>query len=737
MKEDNTMQDPARELEALRREVAYLRGLSEQTIAKMLRLDAESVAIRHELEQKRRGFKLMAELTGSQARHGDPESLFVSISRRLNAALGMQRTVVLKPVPGGVFRPAVMQGYSAPEEEALASRLLVLPPEFLAPDDPVLVTGADPVERFASLRETLGLPFLIAAPVFLRDELAAVLVTGRLLEQHPYLPPLGGSDVETVRTVCAHLATILAGRLVVEADQRTKIMLDAMPFCCNFWDEHHNNIDCNEAAARLFDLANKSEYLEKFYELSPEYQPNGRLSAELAAEKIHEAFTTGTCRFEWLHQKLNGDPVPSEITLVRVGWGDGFIVAGYTRDLREQKTMLAAMQKTQDELLLARDLAEKNAKAKSEFLANMSHEIRTPMNAILGMTYLLGRTDVTEKQRGYLDQTEHSANLLLRIINDILDFSKLDAGRMKIDAIAFSLRQTMRHVHDIVRGESSAKSIRLYTNVDDRAADALVGDPLRLEQVLLNLTNNAVKFTPPGGELHVRVRQQALADDKAELRFEVQDSGIGMTPDEVDRLFQPFSQGDTSATRRYGGTGLGLAVSRRIVKLMGGEISCASTVGKGSIFSFVITLPLPVKDASLPQGSPFEGERDSLAGLRVLLAEDNEINQMIAEELLAAKNILVRTVNTGQEALDVLMEEPFDLVLMDIQMPEMDGLTATMCIRANPAHADLPIIAMTAHAMNGDRETSLESGMNDHITKPIDPGILYAVLRRWDSRGKK
>ena len=735
MKENTQNQSLAGELEELRREVAYLRRMSEQTIAKMLQFDMEAISIRHELEQKRRGFSLMAELTGSHRRHVDYNSLFISISRRINAALGMQRTVVLEPGPAGTFHPAVLQGYAAEEQAAIAKHIS-LPPEFLDVHTPVLVTGADPAEKFASVREALALPYLIAAPVFLQDEVVAVLITGRLLEQMPYMPRLGQSDVETVQTVASHLATLLSGRLLVEAEQRTQVMLDAMPFCCNFWDENYNNVDCNEAAARLFDLSSKAEYLEKFDELSPARQPNGRLSSEFAMEMVDEAFATGYARFEWLHRKLGGELMPAEITLVRVNWGKGHIVAGYTRDLREQKAMLAAMEKTQDELRLARDVAEESAKAKSEFLANMSHEIRTPMNAILGMTYLLGKTDVTEKQRGYLDQTEHSANLLLRIINDILDFAKLDSDKMRLEVAEFSLRGLMGHVYGIVRGETDAKSLRLRSIIDDDAEDLLMGDSVRLEQVLLNLTNNAVKFTPTGGELAIRVRREEAPAAHARLRFEVEDSGIGMSEEQVRRLFTPFSQGDSSATRRYGGMGLGLAVGRRLVGMMGGELVCESREGEGSIFSFTLTFPL-AQAYSAEAVTEAPQEENTLQGLRVLLAEDNDINQMIAEELLQAKGVDVRIVGTGQEALDALEKESFDVVLMDIQMPVMDGLTAALRIRSRPEYAELPIIAMTAHAMTGDREISLDSGMNDHITKPIDPELLYAVLERWGKRSRR
>ncbi len=569
-------------------------------------------------------------------------------------------------------------------------------------------------------------------------------MTGRLLEQQPYMPPLGHSDVETVQTVSTHMATLLAGRFLAEAEQRTQIMLDATPLCCTFWDENYNNIDCNEAALRLFDLAEKDEYLAKFFLLSPEYQPDGRLSFESAQEKVQEAFAGGRVRFEWLHQKLNGEPIPTEVSLVRVRRANGYIVVGYTRDLREQKAMLAAMQETQDELRLARDLAEESAKAKSEFLANMSHEIRTPMNAILGMSYLLGKTELSESQRAYLSQAERSANLLLRIINDILDYAKLDTGRMQIMSERFSLRKLMLHVHDVIRMEAGAVSLRLYTNVDHQISDDLLGDPIRLSQVILNLLNNAVKFTSPGGKIVLRVARQEVLPGEVRVQFTVSDTGIGMTEEQVAGLFVPFSQADSSRTRRYGGTGLGLAVSQRLIALMGGEISCQSTPGEGSVFTFAITLPLADQVAAVhdeTEEAGFGNADDAsavgalpLRGLRVLLAEDNEINQMIAEELLAAEGIDVTTVGTGQEALNALNAADFDLVLMDIQMPEMDGLTATARIRANPKYRDLPIIAMTAHALSGDRETSLKNGMNDHITKPIDPDLLYAVLLRWSQR---
>ncbi len=518
-----------------------------------------------------------------------------------------------------------------------------------------------------------------------------------------------------------------------EADERTQIMLDATPLCCNLWDEHYNNIDCNQEAARLFDLASKQEYLERFTELSPQFQPDGRLSPEKALEKIRLAFETGLQKFEWMHQKLNGEPVPAEITLVRVKRGDSYIVAGYTRDLRELKATMAEMRK-------ARDMAEKSAQAKSEFLANMSHEIRTPMNAILGMTRLLFQTELTSRQHDYLSKTEQSATLLLRVINDILDFSKIEAGKLEMEHIPFSLDSVLRGISDITAAQVADKNLPLGVVAAPALPDTLIGDPTRLKQILLNLVNNAVKFTNKGA-IDVRADMVRHHGARAMMRFSVSDTGIGMTEEQVKNLFNPFSQADTSTTRKYGGTGLGLAICKRLVQLMGGEIWCESRLGVGTTFSFTAEFDLPpARSGATPDPgltvrraeTAREAALDAaLAGSRILLAEDNEINQLIALELLRVKGFEVDVAGTGREALNLLRAADYDLVLMDIQMPEMDGLTAAREIRKDERYAALPILAMTAHAMAGDRELSLKAGMNDHVTKPIDPDALYAAIRRW------
>ncbi|WP_051258175.1 ATP-binding protein [Desulfovibrio cuneatus] len=760
MNKNNMISIPAQELEEMQQELHYLRQCAQSNIGKILQLDLQAVALRHELEQKRRGFHLMAELSARLGHRADQTTLFASVSERINSALDMQRTVVLTPAKTpGHFEVAMVHGYDEAEAKRLTGMPLSIAPSLLDKAKPMLVTSQSPASLEAPLRKALGLPYFITVPVLAEGEIAALLITGRIAEELPFLPQLGHSDVETVQAVSIYLAAMLSSVKLMEAEERTQIMLDANPMCCNFWNERLENIDCNAEAPRLFDLANKQEYLDRFFELSPEFQPCGRPTAEMAYEYIQTAFAKGRVTFEWMHQKLNGDPVPAEITLIRGKRSEETVVLGYTRDLRELKAMLAEMQKKEEQLRLARDLAEKNAQAKSEFLANMSHEIRTPMNAILGMTHILAETELTEKQALYVQKAEYSAKLLLHIINDILDFSKIEAGKLVLENTSFSLPAIMGQMQDILSQQAKDKDLSFTTTIAQEVPANLVGDPLRLEQVLLNLSSNAIKFTQ-NGSVHVAVSLHtppATPDEAICLRFSVQDTGIGLQQEQINSLFTPFTQADSSTTRKYGGTGLGLAISRSLVELMGGTIQCESTAGQGSTFSFTAMftiatespahqsglLPdaLAAAEATLQgntQSPPNDKEKDTfedLAGLRVLLTEDNDINQMIALDYLESKSIQAHVANNGREALEALEKGTYDLILMDIQMPEMDGLTATRHIRKNPAHATLPIIAMTAHAMVGDYEASLQSGMNDHITKPIDPQVLFATLRKWRKQG--
>tara|TARA_R110002073_G_scaffold16304_1_gene62801 strand:- start:546 stop:5489 length:4944 start_codon:yes stop_codon:yes gene_type:complete len=424
---------------------------------------------------------------------------------------------------------------------------------------------------------------------------------------------------------------------------------------------------------------------------------------------------------------IRGNPLPNR---------RGFVTT-YS-DITQQK-------RAEQALIEAKQVAEEANKAKSSFLANMSHEIRTPLNAIVGLTGLALKTNLTAQQEDYLTKVDMSSHALLGLINDILDFSKIEAGKLEIETVAFDLDDVMRNLSDMMTARVADKPLEIQFHMDPNVPTRLKGDPLRLGQVLINLTANAIKFTERG-EVAVKAlpgsSSPADTTEKQTLRFEVTDTGIGMSQDQIDKLFQPFTQADISTTRQFGGTGLGLAISHSLVTMMGGEIGVDSTPGKGSTFWFTIEVTvLPTgqtKNAPLPQHLQSADTSSQtlarIAGMHVLLVEDNEINQQVAREILGHADVTVDIAGNGKTAVEMVSKTSYDMVLMDLQMPLMDGYEATQIIRTDPRHKDLPIIAMTAHAMDSERAKCLATGMNDHITKPIDPNRLYTVLATWTRR---
>lgn len=392
-----------------------------------------------------------------------------------------------------------------------------------------------------------------------------------------------------------------------------------------------------------------------------------------------------------------------------------------------------------EELKAAKERAEEALKVKTEFLANMSHELRTPLNGIIGLSDLLSEKLIDEENKDLVVTINESGKLLLQVVNSILDFSKLEAKKVTLQPVPFSLHNAIHQVEELLGTQLCAKSIHLIVNISNSIPQELVGDEFRLKQVLINLMANAIKFTPEDGFVMLHLKSRGVTDDRnCFVEFIVSDNGIGIDENCRNDVLKPFEQADGSTTRQYGGTGLGLSISVKLVELLGGRLKLHSRVGVGTTFEF--TLPFEIADTegvfaeqNLSSPNIRKNNSSSRTSLKVLLAEDNRVNQKLAEKLLQSQGHTVKIAPNGLVALEMVQKEDFDIVLMDVQMPEMDGVEACQRIRKleNKQKAKVPIIALTANALAGDREYYIAKGMDDYISKPFDKNLLFQIIERY------
>jgi signal transduction histidine kinase/CheY-like chemotaxis protein len=505
----------------------------------------------------------------------------------------------------------------------------------------------------------------------------------------------------------------------------TQLLLEASPISCILWNRNKEIVNCNSEALKLFGVRSREELTERFPELFPEFQSNGETSESVATRNLYMAFEVGYVRIEYLHQNIKKELIPCETTLTRVTHNNEYLVASYLRDLREQKANLAEINKS-------RDAAEAANRAKSAFLANMSHEIRTPMNSIIGFAELAYDENIPDKTKEYLNNISDSAQWLLQIINDILDISKIEAGRMELEHIPFDLHDISSHCQAVILPKALEKGIALYCYAEPSLGKKLLGDPIKLRQVLINLLSNAIKFTNVGTvKLSASILETGASS--VTVHFEVKDSGIGMTPEQIGRIFEPFTQADESVSRKYGGTGLGLAISKNFIEMMGGRLEVESTPGIGSRFSFDIKFDMinaPVMDGA--SKIKFEELEKPLFSGEVLICEDNVMNQNVVCDHLAKVGLKTVVASNGKAGIDIVKTrlesgvKMFDLIFMDMHMPVMDGMEAASKISA--LGINVPIVALTANILANDLELYTQNGMSGHLGKPFTSQELWRCL---------
>jgi len=512
-------------------------------------------------------------------------------------------------------------------------------------------------------------------------------------------------------------------------EQRIKMMLDSTPMICILHDENSKVIDCNKEALRIFGVQEKVDFIWRFMDFFPEFQPDGSKSLEKAAQITRKLFEDGAINsFEWMFTTTDGKPLPVEVTLIRIQWKDTYHYLSYSRDLRDIKVneqrMLENIELNQKlELLeLQKEAAQAASEAKSLFLANVSHEIRTPMNAIIGMSeLLLSGKKMDADQLHYIQNIHTSATFLMDIINDILDYSKIQAGKLSLVCSHYDFPLVIDNIESMIHFLAGNKNIDFNMVIEGEMPKCLYGDDIRLRQALLNILNNAVKFTDKGSVV------LTISVTDTYIFFDVSDTGIGIKGEDIPLLFDSFTQTDMQKNRSKEGTGLGLAISKSVIEMMGGFIAVESEYGKGTTFH--ITIPKVLGDETLIKGVGDNDYRIFAPEANILVVDDNAVNLNVACGLLQLCKIKADTAMSGQQAIEMVQEKLYDIVFMDHMMPGMDGVEATKIIREK--NKNVTIIALTANAVAGAKEEFFAVGMNDWLTKPINKVLFFKLLEKW------